>query len=319
MKPLAFALVLAAASNALAGDAVHTAKDLDKGLKDLAWLLGNWEADGDFMGTKYKEYVRYWPVVGGKALMERAYAVVEGKTVIHEDRIVFTRDDAGLKASFYEAKPARVTRYEIKTPEGGIEFAPLTASGPKLVYTKTGDDSYDYIFTSKDEKGGDIKATGKAKRTKDNYPEPKSQGPGESLKPLSSAVGNFEGVVSAEDDALMIEHVKGRAILGGDVLELALHVETKGPERFLRAWLWFDAASKAWCLDRLDGFGTLLSFGAKLDGGKVKAKCVMDHLAFEITWSWDAKGYILVQKRFAEWDLKFKSASFGLPVKKKGK
>lgn len=319
MKPLAFALVLTAASMALAGDPVHTAKELDPAMKELGWLVGNWEADGDFMGVKYKEYVRYWPDTGGKALLERAYAVGPDKAMLHEDRIVFTKDDEGMKASFYEATPARATRYAIKLSEGKIEFAPITAGGPTLVYTKTGDDSYDYVFTGKDEKGQEFKATGKAKRSAGDYPDPKKSTMGASLKPLSGLLGEFEGIASGEDEVLLEEHVSGRAILGGDVLELVVNDKGPGVPETSRSWTWFDTSANAWCLDRLDRFGALLSYTATVEEGKLHAKAGTKHVSFSISWTCTDKGYTCLLRRATEREQTYKFASFGRPATKKGK
>lgn len=319
MKPLAFALLLTAASMATAGDPVHTAKEMDPSMKELSWLLGNWEADGDFMGVKYKEYVRYWPVAGGKALMERAYAVGPDKSMLHEDRIVFTNDDDGMKASFYEATPARATRYALKLSEGKIEFAPITAGGPTLVYTKTGDDSYEYVFTGKDEKGADFKATGKAKRTTESYPDPKTPVMGKTLKPLSGLLGEFEGIANGEDESLMEERVSGRAILGGDVLELVVTDKGPGVPENARSWAWFDTNANAWCLDRLDRFGALLSYAATVEEGKLHAKAGTNRVTFSIAWTCTDKGYTCSLRRVAELNQIFKFASFGRPATKKTK
>lgn len=257
------ALLLASIASA---DPVHTQEDLVEELRPLAWLLGNWKAEGDLAGMKYREDIRYWPDLDGQVLIERAFLSDADKNVLHEDRIVFWADRDGIHAFMLERPPVHGSKLELKKTDSGFDLVPGKGGGPSVAFTKKADDAYDYVYEAKGEKGNVVRATGAAKRTKDDYADVRCAA-SEALSPVALGVGRCAG--SNDDTAQPVkESQDGRAILGGEVFEVRIVQKRKDGRVRLRLFAWPAPGGNGWTgrlFTNTDLNGTELS-GSAADG-----------------------------------------------------
>ncbi len=217
-------------------DPVHTGRDLVEELRPLAWLLGNWKADGDLAGMKCHEDIRYWPDLDGHVLIERAIVTDGDKNVLHEDRIVFWADRDGIHAWMIARPPVHAAELDWKETDTGFDLSPRKAGGPSLAYTRKGDDAYDYLYEERDAKGNAVKASGVAKRSSVDHPDSGYE-LAASLADVELGLGRFSG--SDGDKAYAVKDSQnGRAVLGGEVFELRIVQKRKDGQLRMRFFAW---------------------------------------------------------------------------------
>lgn len=282
------ASLLLASAPIMAGDPVHTAKDLTPELQPLAWMLGNWEGEGSIGSVAYNRWSRFWPSDSGLFLFQTTHAADTSGNVIQENFSLFWHDGDQLRCHLFEAGPARVSALDVRIEECSLLAIPQEEGGPRFEFRKVGGTEFKHSFARNDSRDD-----GTNRRSQNDHPPLEAAGLSEALTDLKQALGEFEGegTESAGESRIPFqERLVVRPILSGEFLEIVSNASGPEKPRTTVTLLW--KQGDRWILEQPD-YPAAVRYEGSLSDGVLKFKCMnmRGGGSQTMTLAWTEEGY----------------------------